>query len=431
MKKTNFLFFSILFLAVAFIGCQKDGNDKTFVSINSSPIDSKKSTKDSLTLTPFGWVSKSKVITIENGFQLNIRDGFVTKVEKLTGKIVGNIGIYRRTTESTDVSQNKFRSFNSSELPNPSNPNWIVDTKWHNLAGTAISSFSTTWIVSNPPAQNDGQVIYVFSGLGDDAFTDIIQPVLQWSGGSWKISNWYVYPDGSGGTTYVNSGFTPVSVGTSLTGVITYTGQKTDGSYNYTSAFSGTTNSLSVTETATPTHPAGVPFIPQQTWAFETLEAYSSSSFGSSVPSQGIDYPADAVIKMTGIEIKTGTTHPTISWTSENNVTGFGQSAVVVSNSNPSGEVDLHFHAVVPTFTISYAGHSSLYNFNITPNLSPVSTSVIYFKDLTTGINSSSAGSPTGFSSSLIVGHTYQIYVTCYGTGTSLTSYTQTYTPLI
>ena len=56
------------------------------------------------------------------------------------------------------------------------------------------------------------------------------------------------------------------------------------------------------------------------------------------------DYPPDTAVRMTNIQILTGTVTPTLSWTPEDVVTDVGQHTIVVSNSSTNGEVDLYFH---------------------------------------------------------------------------------------
>jgi len=83
----------------------------------------------------------------------------------------------------------------------------------------------------------------------------------------------------------------------------------------------------------------------------------------------------------------------------------------------------------VPTFTITYGGHGGIVTFAVTPNIPYPSTSILYWTDTNTGQTGGTAGNPTGWSSTLIDGHTYQIYFVCYGGGTpgSATSATQSY----
>jgi len=84
----------------------------------------------------------------------------------------------------------------------------------------------------------------------------------------------------------------------------------------------------------------------------------------------------------------------------------------------------------IPTFTVTYGGHGGIAIFAVTPNIpTPVSTSMLYWKDTTTGQSGSSPGNASGQSDVFTDGHTYQFYFVCYGSGTPSTgtSATQTY----
>jgi hypothetical protein len=71
-------------------------------------------------------------------------------------------------------------------------------------------------------------------------------------------------------------------------------------------------------------------------WCNETLEAYTIN--------QCSDYPNTGHTAMRAIRIDAGSSTPTLSWTPANAVTDCGQHAVVVSNANGDGEVDLYYN---------------------------------------------------------------------------------------
>jgi hypothetical protein len=202
---------------------------------------------------------------------------------------------------------------------------WITYAYWNNNTGTPISSFTTTWIVPPAPKTQSNQQIYLFNGIQNSEFSFIYQPVLQWGpspaggGNSWAVASWYV--DGQGGPAF-SSQLTPVNPGDTLVGGMALLGQL--GSlFSYNCQFQGFANSSLLIQN-----------VQELTWCSETLEAYRIT--------QCSDYP-DAVTAFTQISIQTGNSYPTLNWNPVNWVTDCGQQTVVVNNSNPGGEVDIHF----------------------------------------------------------------------------------------
>jgi len=84
----------------------------------------------------------------------------------------------------------------NSSKATPASPGWY-------------DGFYATWTVPSNPAHNDGQTLFYFPGLQNNtgSRTTIIQPVLEYSGGSWSIASWWG-PDTEGN--YQQS--TPLSV---------------------------------------------------------------------------------------------------------------------------------------------------------------------------------------------------------------------------
>lgn len=70
--------------------------------------------------------------------------------------------------------------------------------------------------------------------------------------------------------------------------------------------------------------------------ATETLEAYGLQKCS--------DYPNTTQTNFTGIDIQAGFAEAPVNWGVFDQVTDCGQSAVVVRNGSPNGEVDLHYH---------------------------------------------------------------------------------------
>jgi hypothetical protein len=296
---------------------------------------------------------------VESGYHLLIKNGHLWKTATATGKAVQDFGEVSRPVVASGT---KEPAGGKNFIPQPA-LTWQTYAQWQNTSGTPISSFSTTYTVPPAPTGEDYQTIFIFNGLSQAFTTDVITPALQFgnsaAGGAynWGIANWYGWTSGS--NTY--AAFTAVqtvSPTNSVTGVITYTGQQSNGSYNYTSAFTGYTNSLTIVdgdvysgEENGTLQNVTIPVVNNQVWACLTLESYNNDGYreGYDVPFWD-DYPSSTDIKMTDISIFTGTTNPTVSWSPETGTEAFwGENAVVKSNnSSGSGEVDLYYQSSVP-----------------------------------------------------------------------------------
>jgi hypothetical protein len=205
---------------------------------------------------------------------------------------------------------------------------WIAYADWTNNTGKPVSSFTTTWTVPPAPSSSSGQTVFLFNGIQNSSM--IYQPVLQWGpsaaggGAYWAVASWYA--DGQGGVSHYST-LVRVNPGDVLVGVMTLTGQSATG-FSYNCQFTGVANtSLAIQN------------VQQLTWCIETLEAYGIT--------KATDYPATARTAFTKIEMKTGTapaSDPPLAWTAVDSVTDTGQHAIVVSNSNPGGEVDIYYN---------------------------------------------------------------------------------------
>jgi hypothetical protein len=206
---------------------------------------------------------------------------------------------------------------------------WIAYAYWTNNSGHPVTRFATTWVVPPAPATNHNQTIFLFNGIQNA--TMIYQPVLQWGpsaaggGAYWAVASWYV--DGQGGPAF-HSNLVQVNPGDVLLGVMTQTGQS-GAQFSYYCEFVNIANTgLTISN------------VQELTWNIETLEAYNCQ--------QCSDYPDANFTAFTGIDFQTAAGRPAITWTPVNAVTDCGQSARVLSNANPGGEVDIYYTTRVP-----------------------------------------------------------------------------------
>ncbi len=295
-----------------FIGCAKQSNTPAAESASLS-----NATEESV-LTPAGYMPKSKVHFIEQGYHVSIENGHYKKIENASGKMVEDFG---------EVEINNALNLGKPNNIEPKPSGWITYADWSNDTTThsPVTYFNTDWIVPKAPKNNDGQTVFLFNGM-QDGFTSkshILQPVLQWGGSAagggnyWAITNWYV------GSSAFYGALVNVSTGTALQGIIQQIG--TAGKlHSYTSSFVGY-----------PTTDIEIDNAPQLWWSAETLEAYSIS--------KNSDYPADKDVKMSGIEILKGTSEASITWEAVKDFTKGPQNTTIVNNASPGGEVDIYF----------------------------------------------------------------------------------------
>jgi hypothetical protein len=201
---------------------------------------------------------------------------------------------------------------------------WITYATWTNASANAVSRFTTTWTVPQPPETQSGQVIFLFNGIQNS--TMIYQPVLQWGpsaaggGDYWAVACWYA--DGQNGhSTY--SSLVQVNPGETLVGVMTLTGQGPQG-YSYNCVFQGISGAT-----------LAIQNVEQLTDCVETLECYYLT--------RPTDYPNADMIDMQAIEMATGNTTPALAWAAVDAVTDIGQHTIVVSDSTANGSVELFF----------------------------------------------------------------------------------------
>lgn len=203
---------------------------------------------------------------------------------------------------------------------------WISYGYWNNDTGNSLTSFRSTWTVPQAPSTDSGQTIFLFNGIQNYGSNyGILQPVLQWGpsaagGGSyWSIASWYVT---SGGDAF-HTPLVQVDEGDVLIGLMTLTGQTAAG-FNYRSEFQGISGTT-----------LNIANIAELLWCNETLEAY-----GIQVCS---DYPVTDFTRFWPINIQTGATNPTMTWTPVNAVTDCNQHTIIADNSSTQGDVDIYY----------------------------------------------------------------------------------------
>lgn len=272
-------------------------------------------------LTPVGYMDKSKVHFIGDGFALNVAHGRLQKIDNRTGKTVEDFG-------EVKALEDRFNPGKSTLVPAAAS-GWIAYAYWSNPnTASPITYFTTNWTVPSAPSRQGSQTIFLFNGMQDGLTSTsyIIQPVLQWgpsaAGGGkyWAITNWYV----SSSQAFYGSLVT-VSAGTQLQGVMEETASS-GGNYSYYSYFTGysTASALQVNN------------VPEAFWAAETLESYG-------VTNTNTMYPPNTDVAMGSIQILQGSSNASLTWSTAQAVSGSAQKAVVVSNSSPGGLVDIYF----------------------------------------------------------------------------------------
>ncbi|PWT76928.1 MAG: hypothetical protein C5B59_05345 [Bacteroidetes bacterium] len=285
---------------LAFTACRKETTAPTSASVPTDQV-----------LTPAGYMPRSNVHFIAPGYHIDVSNGRLQKLETASGRLIEDFGPVSITP-----------AHHSTEAQG-----WIAYAFWNNT-GTAITNFTTNWIVPDVPSNQGNQTLFLFNGMQDGTTkrSYIIQPVLQWgpsaAGGGkfWSITNWYVSSHQAFFGTLVS-----VKPGAALEGVLKETAVS-GSNYSYNSSFRGYTSASALQ----------VNNVPQAFWTAETLESYG-------VTDPSTMYPPNKDIAMTAIQILQGSTNATISWTPIQEVSGSPQKAIVVSDASPGGEVDIFF----------------------------------------------------------------------------------------
>src|SRR5215471_3026423 len=109
---------------------------------------------DDLVLTPGGLRPRSQVHLIESGA---VVDGSGGRLRKLgpSGEVLADFGELQRRITGVPLHPG-----NVSLAPPGVTPafgsGWITFAFWPNATGKSVSFFSTTWVVSDPPASQSG-----------------------------------------------------------------------------------------------------------------------------------------------------------------------------------------------------------------------------------------------------------------------------------
>jgi hypothetical protein len=322
MKKINHARHVVILAITIFVfaSCQKEASKAP-----AAPAAPATTSSDEMVITPVGLMSKSNVHYIAPGYHLSVEGGRLQKLETKTGKMIEDFGVVKPVEERFNlINPNRF-----SDGRVPEAQGWIAYAYWSNPnTSKPITYFTTNWTVPSVPSNKGNQTIFLFNGMQDGLTSSsyIIQPVLQWgssaAGGGkyWSITNWYV----SGSSAYYGT-LVNVSAGTSLQGVMQET-SVSGSNYSYNSSFTGYSSASALQ----------VNNVPQAYWAAETLESYG-------VTSPSTMYPPNTDVALTSIQILQGSTNASLSWSTAQATSGSAQKAVVISNSSPGGEVDIHF----------------------------------------------------------------------------------------
>ena len=255
-------------------------------------------------LTPGGFRPGSAVHMIEQGHVLDATEGHMRKRDS-SGNVVGDFGSTGRA-EASALSEG-----------------WITSAQWNASPSNPVTSFRTTWVVPEEPANQSRQTIFLFNGMQGFSPLVILQPVLQWgelSAGArkrWAVASWIVFGNGSAFVTKLVN----VKPGDTLVGVMTLA-NPSGPVFAYSCEFEGIDGTT-------------LAFLSSQplTQLVETLEAYDLDSCSA--------YPDSRQTAFRRISVRTGTTTPTLKWSAQDQVTDCGQHTRVVSNSATNGEVDI------------------------------------------------------------------------------------------
>lgn len=307
MKSIYSLSLAILITCIFIYGCSK----KLESSLNKPSLKTSIA-QNKLVATPGGMMPASNMHYIPKGFHLALKGGHVQRINSLTGEVAEDFGEFHPgiagfstatnlpATASHPVISKVAPSLSVPQSLNVSNPAWLAWLGWQDTSGTnPINYFSTTWTVPDYPVATDSPILFIFNQLADGSgIGHYIVSTMQWGflpepvegaplapqgdQNVWCISNWFFWM-ASNGLSGAFSDVLPVRTGQNVQAVIQMLGQNADGTYNYSSSFTGYDNAMIVVEGDTiASTPA--PGVPGLVTAFTTLEAYTNRG-GKLLPS--------------------------------------------------------------------------------------------------------------------------------------------------
>ncbi|CAE6857583.1 hypothetical protein R69927_07344 [Paraburkholderia domus] len=290
-------------------------------------------TSDGLVLTPGGWRPRSKVHLLKKGQHISGKGGRLRVLDGPNGEEIVDYG----PVSNAHRIKNRLLNLQSrtARVPASLDEGWIAHTGWTNTTGQPIASFAASWRVPQDPELEQGQQIYLFTGLqhGPDG-SYILQPVLQWGqsfaggGNQWEIGAWYVGPDLQH-TFY--SPLAPVNSNDLLTTVIALKSQSA-GAFSYVCTINGA-ESMNADD------------VDELTWACVTLEGYGP---GANTPMPSCSAYPSSNTTFSNIEIKVGESinncqDAPVQWDPVCPFNNCNQSVGNIVNGSPGGSIEFNY----------------------------------------------------------------------------------------
>jgi len=186
--------------------------------------------------------------------------------------------------------------------PWPRQHGWVA-TSWATFTDTLPTYVHAKFTVPAAPSETSGQVLFFFPSLAPQSHPPIIQPVLQWGasaaggGNYWAIASWYV----SAGLSAQYSTLERVAPGDTIDGIIAGSncgsGACTSWTITATDVNSGVSSKLTTTGGK---------------YAYKDVQGAVMEVYDTTACSQ---YPSNAGITFSSIEVRSGSTTLSPSWT--------------------------------------------------------------------------------------------------------------------
>jgi len=237
--------------------------------------------------TPYGWMHPDCIHHVPSGSHL----------EEMEDKRV-HVRYPDGVQTELPTCKYPYRIGDKGEVPSPfarSTPGPNVEHGWQAYTTfqypKGMKTFIGTFSIPNKPAQEPG-ILYIFTGLQNINWIpepnnpppsqpfDIIQPVLEYTEGSWTVASWYV----TLGQGVVESTILPVLAGQSIYGNMTQL--TSDGTWYIGSTIVETTKT---TEITLKKH-----ILINQPWAYTALEVYGVNNC-KQYPTNSINFTAMAI----------------------------------------------------------------------------------------------------------------------------------------